>query len=359
MKVRSLLSDFRPYEWEPTNAEIAAKVGLKPYEIIRFDTNTSPYTPHSLLLKLKTLLGKAKVNEYPDTSYVKIRQAFAEYNSCSINQITVTNGADEALDIISKVFIDVGTNAIVSVPTYSMYRIIVETMGGTLKTVLRTESFRDNIDAILRAVDKKTRIIFLCNPNNPTGNLIDRKDIILLLESTQCPVIVDESYFEFSQKTFADLTVQYDNCVIVRTLSKAFCLAGVRVGYVLASERTIALLNKMRPPNSLGVISLLLGEIAIENSSYMRRNVARTNREKKRLLGKLRQLRSVQPFPSDTNFLLVKFPGRNATTVHDHLLKKGLVTRDVSELPLLRNCLRFTVRTRADNDKLLSCLAEL
>jgi histidinol-phosphate aminotransferase len=358
LKIRETVKRFKPYEWEPNNEAISAEVGIPPEEIIRFDTNTSPFTPSKLLSELGRKLSSLKVNDYPDTSYTSLREALSKYTGASIEQISVTNGADEALDIIAKTFVDSGTTVLVSVPTYSMYRITTEIMGGKVMPVLRRGDLSDDVDAIIN-VAEGVRAVFLCSPNNPTGNLTKRSTVLRLLREVDAPIIVDEAYFEFCGKTVADLVAKYENLIVVRTLSKAFGLASVRVGYMIAASETVNILNRVRPPNSLGIMSITLAQAALREVGYMERNRELIVRERERLREALKELGKIYVYPSEANFFLVRFKYLSGSEVYRRLLRLGIVTRDVSDLPMLENCLRLTVRTPEENDKLLEALAKI
>ena len=359
MKVRAFLKNFKPYEWELSNEQISTNVGLSVNKILRFDTNTSPYIPTKVLNKLSSILLKLKVNEYPDASYTEIRNYISEYANVDKDQIVLTNGADEALDIIAKVFIDNGTNALISAPTYSMYRVCVEILNGEIVPILRNKDFSDNEERIIEAFSEKTRVIFLCSPNNPTGNVSNRETIIRLLEELECPIVVDESYFEFSKKTVANLLHEYQNLIIIRTFSKAFGLAGARVGYILSSNELCNLFNKVRPPNSVGIISLALAKLALENLDVMEENVKEIIKERERVIKNLRKINEIYTYPSEANFILVKFLNVDALKIHKELLNRGIVTRNVSNMPMLNNCIRISIRTYEENNILLNNLYEV
>lgn len=357
MKIRKIFREFNSYGWETPSWEIAAKFGLKQEDVIRLDTNTSPYQPTAALKKVAHVLAKARVNEYPDTSYKGLLDLISSYTGKGTDRFVVTNGADEGLDIVSKVFIDPGDEVIIPTPTYSMYRVVSQIMGGKVKEVPRESDFSVDVDGILKAVGPRTRVIFLCNPNNPTGNLTPIEDIRRLARETDLPIVIDEAYFELCGKTSADLTDAYENVIVCRTLSKAFSMAGVRVGYLVAKNETVEKLNMVRPPNSLSVISILLGEAALSNLDDMKRNVRFTLREKKMLFEGLRRIERVEPYPSETNFILFKLNGANAELVHERLMKRGLVLRYPGGVKGVENCLRTTVSTRQINERLLSELS--
>ncbi|MEM2896206.1 MAG: histidinol-phosphate transaminase [Candidatus Bathyarchaeia archaeon] len=359
MKIRNFFKNFKPYEWELSNEQISNMLGLSPKRILRFDTNTSPYVPMEILNKLSSILLKIKVNEYPDASYNEIRSYLSKYTGIDGDQIVLTNGADEALDIIAKVFVDEGTHALVSAPTYSMYRVCVEILSGKVIPILRNEDFSDNREGIFEAFSEKTRAVFLCSPNNPTGNVSDRETIVTLLEELECPIVIDESYFEFSKKTTVDLIHKHQNLVVVRTFSKSFGLAGARVGYILSSKELCNLFNKVRPPNSVGIISLALAKLALENLDIMEKCVKETIEERGRILKDLSKTDKIYAYPSEANFILTRFLNADASKIHKELLARGIVTRNVSDMPMLNNCIRFSIRTREENNILLNNLYEV
>jgi len=334
LRSRKALEGFEPYEWETPSADIAARLGLAVEQIIRFDTNTSPDVPIRWLRDLSSKLDEIGINDYPDTSYLSLRKALSKYVNVPVDWITVTDGADEGLDLLVKTFMDVGSKAVVSAPTYSYYRTIAQTAGGDIVSVPRLKDFSDDIEGLLKAAKREdTRIVFLCSPNNPTGNSSKREDVIRLLEETDVAIVVDEAYSEFSGKTLVDLTNRYDNLIILRTFSKAFALAGARVGYTVASKPTIDLINKVRPPNSL--------------------------QERDRCRKFIEQLKGIHVYPSETNFLLLSFEKLDPDKVHKELMKKGLIVRNVSKTKGLGKCLRFSVRLPEQDDLLLTALSEI
>lgn len=356
MKTRKFLGRFRPYEWEIPTREIALKVGIRPEKVHRLDTNTSPFVPVSSLKALSPKLHKMAVNQYPDTSYAGIRKLLSAYCNVGTDRFVITNGADEGLDIIAKTFLDSGDEAVVASPSYSMFRIITEVMDSRLISVPRTRNFGVDVQRTLKAVRDKTRIIFLCNPNNPTGNAMPTDEIASLAEGTDAIIAIDEAYSEYSGRSAVELTERYANVVIIRTFSKAFSMAGVRVGYLVAAEETVAQLNKVRPPNSLTVISLALAEEALKNRKEMRRNVRAIVSERRRCFEELRKIAGVKPYPSEANFILFKLEKFDANRVHERLMRRGFVLRNLSDVPQVENCLRVTISTPEVNRGFLRAL---
>lgn len=359
MKYRPMLDSFVPYEWEPSTDEIAAKIGMKPGRVLRLDTNTSPIPPVKLLSQVGRRLHRIPINHYPDTSYSALREAISDHSGLPVDSIIPTNGADEAIDIICKIFLETGNEAIASTPTYSFFKIAAELQGGKYVAVPRREDFSDNVESILSSINSQTRLIFLCSPNNPTGNITPIEAIEKICRESNVAVVVDEAYYEFAGKTAASLVEKYENLIIVRTLSKAFGLAGARIGYILASSETVKLLNKARPPNSLGVINIELGVLALKRRNYMHELVKLINSERQRLFEKLSKLNGLRVYPSEANFLLIKFIDPPADKVYEHLLKEGIVVRNLAASPPTTGCLRVTIGTRRQNQRLLNVLLRI
>jgi len=358
MRFRALLHSFKEYAWEPSDEEIASSVGLDVSKIRRFDLNTSPYTPTHWLKKLASELESVAVNRYPDTSYHDLRKDLSKYLGVGEDCFVVANGGDEAFDIISKAFLDAGSEVVISSPSYSMFRIVSELMGAKVVYVRRREGFADDVDGLLKAVNNRTRLIFLCNPNNPTGNAVERSDLLRILNECDVGVVVDEAYQEYGGESFVKLTEKYSNLMVVRTFSKAFGLAGARLGYIVACEETTTLLNKVRPPNSVDVITLKLAEFALEDVEWVRLKVRETLAERDRLISEISKLRGVKVYPSVANFFLIELVERDRDEVYTEMLKRGFVLRRLDD-PALRRCLRISVGLPEDNDALLETLREV
>jgi histidinol-phosphate aminotransferase len=356
-----MFDGFDAYGWETPSHEIAEKVGLKTDQIVRLDTNTSPFAPLTELRLLAKVAQRLEVNQYPDTTYLGIRKGLSAYCGVGVDRFVVTNGADEGLDIIGKTLLDNGDEVVVPVPTYSMFRVVSELMGARMRYVRRSpEDFSVSADSVLTSATPKTKLIFLCNPNSPTGNPMPIAEVEKIAKEAKVAVAVDEAYFEFWGKTAIGLTERHDNLVVCRTFSKAFSMAGVRVGYLVAKRETVDKLNLVRPPNSLSVISIALAEAALRNLGEMRGNVRKIIGERSRVFNALRDLGPVSPFLSETNFILFRVQGGAARSarLHERLMNRGFVLRSYPRPSGIGDCLRLTIGTRRVNDRFLSALRE-
>ena len=337
---------MQPYEWEPPSAQIARQAGVPEDQVIRFDTNTFPW-PGADLADLPELA----LNEYPDASYGALTEAIADYTGVPDQCITVGAGADELLDLCAKAYVGFDEPVVLSRPTYPMFRILSEMAGGRVEDVTASDLRLDRDRFLERA--RHARVTWLCNPNNPTGELLPLTYIDDVLRSTPGVVVVDEAYFELSRLTAVGLIRESPNLVVVRTFSKAFGLAGARVGYALAGDAITSALRRVRPPQSISVVSAALGVAAIRDRAGMEERVRQIQRALGSLRDQLQEL-GLQTHDSAGNFILVRLrPGTAA-----NLLKRGLVVRTFPAGSPLADLIRITIRKPEENARLVEALAQ-
>jgi histidinol-phosphate aminotransferase len=335
---------MHPYEWEPPSAEIARQAGVPEDQVIRFDTNTFPWPGASI-----DRLPPEALNEYPDTSYGALTEAIAQYADVPPDRITVGAGADEILDMVARSFIAESSTVVLSRPTYPMFTVLTEMTGGALDAVpsidlrLDRETFLEH--------SRRAQLTWLSNPNNPTGELVPLAFIEELAAGSAGVVVIDEAYFELSGVTAAGLIERLPNLAVVRTLSKGFGLAGVRVGYSLVGPAISAVLRRVRPPGSVSGVSAALGVQALQDINGMRQRVATIVAERARLQAELTRM-GFEARDSAANFLLVR-AGRQAAAT---LLRHGLVVRTFPADSPLADYIRITVRRPAENARLLAAL---
>lgn len=335
---------MQPYEWEPPSASIARRAGVPEDQVVRFDTNTFPW-PGARLDRLPP----EPLNEYPDTSYSTLTEAIAQYADVPADRITVGAGADEILDLIAKAYIADSARVVLARPTYPMFRILTEMAGGSIDEVMAVDLRLDRAAFLGRA--RQARLTWLCNPNNPTGELLPPEFVEEVAATTDGVLVVDEAYFETSGVTALPLIDSMPNVVVVRSLSKGFGLAGVRVGYALAGGAISDALRRVRPPGSISVVSAALGAQALTDVDGMRQRVQQIKAERVRLLQQVRAL-GLEVRDSAANFLLVR-TGRSAAPA---LLKRGLVVRTFPTTSPLAEYIRVTVRRPDENDRLVAAL---
>ena len=341
---RAAIRRMQPYEWEPPSASIARQAGVPEDQVVRFDTNTFPW-PGARLDRLPP----EPLNEYPDTSYSTLTEAIAQYADVPANRITVGAGADEILDLVARAYIDDSARVVLARPTYPMFRILTEMAGGSIDEVMAVDLRLDRAAFLEHA--RQARLTWLCNPNNPTGELLPAEFVEEVAATTDGVLVVDEAYFETSGVTALPLIDSTPNVVVVRSLSKGFGLAGVRVGYALAGGAISDALRRVRPPGSISVVSAALGAQALTDVDGMRQRVQQIKAERVRLLQQLRAL-DLEVRDSAANFLLVR-TGRSAAPA---LLKRGLVVRTFPTTSPLAEYIRVTVRRPEENDRLVAAL---
>jgi len=271
--------------------------------------------------------------------------------------IFLGNGSDEAIDILFRSFCNPGVDNVILVPpTYGMYQVSANINDIEVKNIPLTEEFQLNLDGIAEAIDEHTKLIFICSPNNPTGNSIDRADVETLLANFSGIVVVDEAYINFSrQKTFIQELTEYANLVVLQTLSKAWGLAGLRVGMAFASEEIIEVMNKVKPPYNVNEASQQLALQALANVDLVNLWIKETLQQRDQLVLSLKNFDFVVDiYPSDANFILVKTTDANG--IYNFLVKQGIIVRNRSKVELCEGCLRITVGTPDENNILLQTL---
>jgi histidinol-phosphate aminotransferase len=341
---RPAIGRMQPYEWEPPSASIARQAGVSEDQVVRFDTNTFPWPGAAL-----DRLPPEPLNEYPDTGYGKLTEAIAQYTDAPADRITVGAGADEVLDMIAKVYIDGASRVLMSRPTYPMFRILTEIAGGVIDEVQMIDLRLDRKAFLEHA--RRARVTWLCNPNNPTGELLPLGFVEDVAGVAGGVLAIDEAYAEMSGVTALPLIDRMPNLVVIRTLSKAFGLAGVRVGYAVAGPAISAALRVVRPPGSISGVSAALGSQALTDVSGMRQRVQRIIEERGRLRRELASL-GLEVRDSAANFLLV----RTGRQVAPKLLKDGMVVRTFPATSPLAEYIRITVRRPEENGRLIEAL---
>jgi histidinol-phosphate aminotransferase len=354
--VRRSVLELDPYEWEASSEVVAARHGLKPGDILRFDLNTSPFPPQSWDRAMEGARAERIPNEYFDTAYAELAGLIAPYCRVREDQLVIGAGADEILDVITKTFLDNGDRVVISVPTYSMYAICARQLGATVRTVPLGADFALDVDAALDAA-RGAKTIFVCNPNSPTGNPADPAAIERLLAAAPCMVVVDEAYAEYHGWSAIPLVAAHPNLIVVRTMSKGFGLAGMRLGWGVAQPAVAALLNRVRPPNSVSMVTARVAAQALRDLAGMRAHVAAIVAEREPFANALRAV-GAHVYPSVTNFLLTRWPDPViAQAVYEWLEAGGIVVRNFARHPLIPGHLRITVRTADQNARLLAALA--
>ena len=300
----------------------------------------------------------ANVNRYPDPYQRELKEKIAGIKRVEHDQIFLGNGSDEAIDLLYRAFCNPGVDEVITMPpTYGMYQVSAGLNDVAVKEVpLIPEDFRINVDGVLGAVAENTKMIFVCSPNNPTGNAMRRESVEGLLRGFDGLVVIDEAYIDFSpQRSFVDRLSEFPNLIVLQTFSKAWGMASLRLGMAFASPEIISVLNQIKPPYNIGGPTQEQALTGISRLNRKETIVKEILKQRSYLYDKLRELDLVEKiYPSDANFILVKVP--EASKVYDYLVKSGIIVRDRSQIALCVDCLRITVGTEEENKLLLKAL---
>lgn len=355
---RRTVLDLEPYEWEASSEIVAARHGLAAHDVIRFDLNTSPFPPAVWDRAMEAARAERIPNEYFDTAYAELASLIAPYCQVGTDQLVIGAGADEILDVITKTFLDNGDTAVIPVPTYSMYAICTRQLGATVHAIPRDADFALD-EATILAAARGAKLLFICNPNSPTGNPADPVALERLIAAAPCMVVIDEAYAEFHEWSAIPLIAKYPHLIVVRTMSKGFGMAGMRLGWGVAQPEVAALMNRVRPPNSVSAVTARVAAAALRDLDGMRAHVAAIVAEREPFAEALRAF-GAHVYPSVTNFVLTRWPdAATAQQVYEWLEGHGMVVRNFAHHPLIPAHLRLTVRTTEENARLIDALGEL
>lgn len=289
-------------------------------------------------------------NRYPDPLQYVVKKRLSEIKGVPPQNIFLGNGSDEAIDILFRAFCRPGIDNVITLPpTYGMYEVSANINDVAVKKVPLTVNYQLNLEGIAEAIDPNTKIIFICSPNNPTANSLYREDIETVLANFQGLVVIDEAYINYSkQKTFIQELTEYSNLVILQTLSKAWGLAGLRIGMAFASEEIIDVFNKVKPPYNINQASQQLALDALNNVEKVNGWIRETIQQREKLSAQLVLMPFVEKiYPSDANFILVKTT--DARAIYEFLVQHGIIVRDRSKVILCEGCLRITIGTPEEN----------
>ena len=298
------------------------------------------------------------VRSYPPPRGSLAVKAISDFVGFDESEISVANGADEIMDLLMKVFIRKGSKVIVVEPSFPMYTFFTELYGGKKVTVMLNRNFSLNVDSILKRADKETKMLFICSPNNPTGNQFKNSDIKCLLEEFKGIVVVDEAYGDFASKSIINWVRDYDNLGLLRSFSKAFGLAGLRLGYLVSSQHVVKYVQRVMGPFNVNSVTQQTIALALANWKFFKEKIDLVIDERNWLMNNLKKIDGINPYHSDANFILFKVTKDkiNSTTLTERLEKRKVLVKDRGHLQLLENCIRVTIGTRKMNQVFLSAL---
>ena len=315
-------------------------------KLIYLDANESPFD--------------SGINRYPDNKQTELKKVVSNIKNININQIVFGNGTDEILDLIVRVFCNPNKDKIITLPpTYGMYDVIAKTNGVENIEIPLKSDFSIDKNEILKLSSSSIKILFLCSPNNPTGNSFDTNDLTDLIKGFNGVVVVDEAYIDFSSKqSLISLINDNNNLIITQTMSKAYGMAGIRLGMGFSNQKIINYINKIKPPYNINVLTERKALEELNKIDEIKKNIDLVLNQRKLLVSCLEKLDFVEKiYKSDSNFLLVKVD--NADFRYNQLLKNGIIVRNRSNQPLCQNCLRITIGTENENNSLIKILPKI
>jgi histidinol-phosphate aminotransferase len=300
------------------------------------------------------------VNRYPDPQQNSVKELLSVIKKINKKNILLGNGSDEVLDLIFRAFCEPNKDNVITLPpTYGMYSVLANINAIENKQVLLTATYQPEVAQILKEVNQNTKILFLCSPNNPSGNSFTNEIVEELLIKFKGLVVIDEAYIDFSEEnSWLEKLAQFPNLVITQTLSKAYGLAGIRLGVCYASKEIIKVLNSIKPPYNVNELTQQKAIDRLGNMEVVEKEVAEIIFQRDILIKDLKKISFIKViYPTDCNFVLVKVDDANIR--YDQLIKKGIVIRNRTTQPLCENCLRLTIGTMSENKKLISALKEI
>lgn len=343
--------NFATYHGVDPSEELARKAGIKPGDVIRLNANENPYGP---LDKVSAALSGLPLHLYPDPNQRKLRAALGEYTGQPVERIMAGAGGDEIIDLLMRLFIAPGQKVLDCEPTFGMYSFSARLAEAEIVSVPRNSTWDIDIPAMLEAIDDSARIVFLASPNNPTGNLLTERDARALLQ-TGVIVCVDETYYEFSGSTLCPLLDEYENLVILRSFSKWAGIAGLRVGYAIASSELIGHLMDIKQPYNINIAGEAAVLAALEHRVELFERAATLIEQRKRLEAVVDEFPGISYYPSEANFLLCRFERRTAEEAYVGLAQRGIFVRRFPQT-VLDSSLRISAGTPEQTDLLIDAL---
>jgi len=346
------------YTAEKTNEEIAKEYGLKTSDIVKLNYNENLYIPRAKVIPLlKEVAEECDFRIYPQEEESRLKEKISDYLKIPQDCITIGNSSDEMMERVIGIFLDKGNSAVTFTPTFTVFKYCVKYQGGEFVAVPLRDDFAIDMKGMRGTFNSDTKLLYLCSPNNPTASQLKLEEIETLTEEFPGIVLVDEAYAEYADYSVVPLINKYENLIVLRTFSKAFSLAGLRLGYAVANPTLAKALDKTPAPYPVNVVSLSMGRKMLENIGIVRESVAALKAERGKLINRLNQIKGVEAFDSKANFVLFNTEKPYAQ-VYESALRKGLVIKKLGKLLKYENCLRSTVGLPEMNAKLLQALRE-
>lgn len=364
MKPRRIVDEMDSYVPGRSQGEIAEEFNLNKDEIIKLGSNENPWGPSPKAVEaIKNEISS--INRYPESQLKELVSEIASYSGVSDNQVIIGgDGADEVIDVLAKTFIDEGDEFIVPLPSYMYYEYLLQQYGAR-PVYARWDLEKNELDAdsIFDSITEKTKMIFLCSPNNPTGTLIDKEVLRdIASRNPETLIVVDEAYFEYSEVTNKDLINEFDNIFIIRTMSKVLGLAGMRIGYGLACAEIIEYMHRIKPVFSLTRLSFVAALNTFRDKQYIEESIRKGIESRQYLYDELSKIDSLKVFPSKSNFMLIRIKdtGFTAKELALELMKRGIIVRDCTSFKGLDEYwIRISICTLEEDKKFIEIIKEV
>jgi len=364
MKARQIVEEMDSYVPGKSQDEIAADFNLKKEDIIKLGSNENPWGPSPKAVKAIEDEIKS-INRYPESQLHELVSEIANYSGVKDSQVIIGgDGADEIIDVLAKTFIDDGDEFIVPLPSYMYYEYLLKQYGATpVYAKWDLDENRLDVESIYDAITPKTKMIFLCSPNNPTGTLIDKEILMDIAgKNPDVLIVIDEAYFEYSEVTNKDLINEFDNIFIIRTMSKVLGLAGMRIGYGLACEEIIEYMHRIKPVFSLTRLSFVAALNTFRDKDYIEESIRKGIESRQYLYDEISKIEGLNIFPSKSNFMLIgiKDTGFTAAELALELMKRGIIVRDCTSFKGLDEYwIRISICTLEEDEKFIEILKEV
>ena len=352
------LKSAEVYNAEKTNEEIAKQYNLKLDDIVKLNYNENLYIPREKVVELlRQVADEIDFRIYPQNEDIKLKEALADYLQVDADSVTLGNSSDEVMERTIRMFVGKEDSAVTFTPTFSVFKYCVEFQMSKIVNVPLRNDFSVDVERMQKAFTSEAKLLYLCSPNNPTSNQLKPREIEALIEEFPGIVMVDEAYAEYADYSVVPLIKKYRNLVVLRTFSKAFSLAGLRLGYAVADPALAKALDRAPAPYVVNVISLSMGRKMLENIEIVRQSVSALKIERERLIEELNKIAGVEAFNSKTNFVLFNTQ-KPYSEVYENALQQGLIIKKLGKIGIYPNCLRTTVGLPEMNTRLLKALEE-
>ena len=361
-KMSKNLKNFEPYTAGASMPDISRKIGISINEIVKLDANENFFIENDWIKsRIREAVEDTPMVIYPDKLAINARKALSGYLGLEMDQVLVGCGSDDLLLNLSCFFFDKESNIITTQPSFSMYDFFANLFGVDQVKIDLDKDFDIDVDAILKGINDKTKLIFIASPNNPTGNQFEKEKILNLIDNAKTLVVVDEAYIDFAEYEMLNYINEYDNVAILRTFSKCWGLAGLRIGLCATNAELVNILRGVQIPFTLNSVSQALIPIMIKNDKYIKGKAREVKSEREWLYNELKNVPELTVYDTQANFILIRLNLEKLSMKEliNALLYKGVLIRDQTYVRNLDNCARITVGTRDMNVKLLDAIKEV